>query len=344
MIRKRLEIVMENIEQEEQLGKFQRFTLESGAQVVYKSGRLGEFLMSIYASLFDKRASSIGAALESLAGKNARSALGMFADIIASPHVPTSQIGSTAAASEVARIEEDRIVRALMRGRYRLFNNKLAYVRNILSPVPQAMRPSNFLYSDILEFLIRHRKEKIDFSVEGYASGRTIVNRMGQLGYDEDDAFSGLKQLAKWNLVEPESLLVEELTLEDPVQVHASGFIHTRYFLKRPEYLFGVTADIGLATYALAEEAATVWGNAAGQGEPGFRARQRILNNLADYFKAEYDRRIRRHAFYEDLGYGGKGVVFASRLVAEQIGRPPPRATAPPTRPAGRSQKGAKNP
>lgn len=344
MIKKRLEIVMENIEQGEQLGKFQRFTLESGAQVLYKSGRLGEFLMSIYASLFDRRASSIGAALESLAGKNARSALGMFADIIASPHVPTSQIGSTAAASEVARIEEDRIVRALMRGRYRLFNNRLAYVRNVLSPVPHAMRPSNFLYSDILEFLIRHRKEKIDFSVEGYASGRTIVNRMGQLGYDEDDAFSGLQQLVKWNLIEPESLLVEDLTLEDPVQVHASGFIHMRYFLKRPEYLFGITADMGFATYALTEEAASVWGSASGQGEPRFRARQRILNNLADYFKAEYDRRIRRHAFYEDLGYGGKGVVFASRLVADQIGKPPPRAAAPATRSPGHRQKGAKNP
>jgi len=59
--------------------------------------------------LFDKRG-NIGAALESLAGRNARSALGMFADIIASPHVPTNQIGSTAAAAPVAKIEEDRIV------------------------------------------------------------------------------------------------------------------------------------------------------------------------------------------------------------------------------------------
>ncbi len=326
MIKKRLEIVLENIEQGEKLGKYQRFTLESGAQVVYKSGRLGEFLMSIYASLFDKRASSIGAALESLAGKNARNALGMFADIIASPHVPTSQIGSTAAASEVARIDEDRIVRALMRGRYRLFNNKLTYVRNILSPVPNAKRPSNFLYADILEFLIRHRKEKIDFSVEGYASGRTIVNRMGQLGYDEEDAFAALKQLAKWNLVEPESLLVEDLMLEDPVQVHASGFIHMRYFLRRPEYLYGVTADMAFATYSVVEEMANIWSSAS--GEPGFRARQRILNHLGDYFKAEYDRRVRRHAFYGDLGYGGKSVMQASRLVADQIGQPPPRTRA----------------
>ena len=114
MIRSRLEIVLENIESAEEVSKLQKFTLESGAQVVYQSNRLGQYMMSIYASLFDRRASQMGAAIESLAAKNARSALGMFADIIASPHIPTSQMGSTAAASSVARIEEDRLIRALM--------------------------------------------------------------------------------------------------------------------------------------------------------------------------------------------------------------------------------------
>jgi hypothetical protein len=296
--------------------------------------------MSIYASLFDKRAANIGAALESLAGKNARSAPGMFADIIASPHVPTNQIGSAAAASEVAHIEEDRIVRALMRGRYRLFNNRPQYVRNILSPVPSAKRPSNFLYADILEFLIRNRKVKIDFSVEGYASGRMIVNRMGEIGYDEDDAFGGLRQLTKWNLVEPESLLVDDLVLDDPVQVHAPGFMHMRYFLKRPEYLYGVTSDLSFATYGLAKVAASMWSN-AGYAEPGFRARQRILNNLTDYFEVEYERRVRRHAFYGDLGFGGKGVVNASRLIADYIGRLP---QSPATSPAGAPYSGSRRP
>jgi len=334
MIKKRLEIVLDNIQQDEDLGKIQRFTLESGAQVTYPSGRLGEFLMSIYASLFDRRGKNIGAALESLAGKNARSALAMFADIIASPHVPTSQIGSTAVGAGVVRIEEDRIIRALMRGRYRLFNNRSQYVRNILSPVLDAKRPSNFLYADILEFLIRNRKEKIDFSVEGYASGRTIVNRMGQIGYDEEDAFAALTQLTKWNLVEPESLLVDELSLDDPVQVHGSGFIHMRYFLRRPEYLYGVTADMAFASYELATDVANMW-STAGYSEPGFRARQRVLHNLADYFKAEYDRRVRRHAFYEDLGYGGRVIVSGSLMVAEEIGKAPDR-TRSPVRPARR--------
>jgi hypothetical protein len=60
------------------------------------------------------------------------------------------------------------------------------------------------------------------------------------------------------------------------------------------------------------------------------RARQRILNKLADYFAAEYDRRVRRHAFYDDLGFGGKGIMTASRLVADQIGKPPPSGTTRP--------------
>jgi hypothetical protein len=333
MLRKRLDIVLENIQQDPELSTLQKFTLESGATVTYESGRLGEFLMSIYASLFDRRSANIGAALESLTARNARSALGMFADIIASPHIPTNQIGSTAAASSVARIEEDKIVRALMRGRCRIFNNRVKYVRNILSPGPNSIRPSNFLYADILEFLIKNRKVKIDYSVEGYASGRTIVNRMGQLGYDEGDAFSALVQLSKWNLVEPESLLIDDISLEDPVQVHASGFIHMRYFLRRTEYMFGVTADLSFASYELAKDMAITWSNAP-NSDPGFRARQRMLNRLADYFKAEYDRRIRRHAFYEDLGFGGKTIVEASRFVAEQIGKPPPpREATLPVRP-----------
>jgi hypothetical protein len=193
-----------------------------------------------------------------------------------------------------------------------------------LSPVPNAKRHSNFLYADILEFLIRNRKVKIDYSVEGYASVKTIMARMGQLGYDEDDAFAWLKQLAEWNLVEPESLLVETLTPEEPVQVHASGFIHMRYFLRRSEYLYGVSADMSFSSFEVAKQMAEEWSRAVA-GEPGFRARQRILNRLPEYFRSEYDSQVRRHAFYEDLNHGGKAVVAATHQVAEEIGKPPPK-------------------
>jgi hypothetical protein len=325
MIRKRLELVLENVQADDKLEKYKRFTLESGAQVTYASNRLGEFLMSIYTSIFDRRVAHIGGVIESLVAKDARSALAMFADIIASPHIPTSHICSTAAGGNVGQMQEDRIIRALMRGRFRMFNNRSNYVRNILSSVPKAMRPSNFLYADILEFLIRHRKEKIDFSVEGYATARTIINRMSQLGYNEQDAFAALSQLAEWELVQPESLITEKITMEDPIQVHASGYIHMRWFLKKPEYIMGISADMNYSSYEMAQESARVWGN---QTEPGFRLRQQMIVRVADYLKAEYDRRVRRHAFYGDLGFGGKQVVTLARAAADEITAPRQRVTA----------------
>jgi hypothetical protein len=325
MIRKRLELLLEKVTADPKLGNQQHFTLESGAHVAYDTDRLTEFLMTIYTSIFDRRVAHIGGVIESLVAKDARSALAMFADIIASPHIPTSQIGSTAAGGRVG-MREDSIIRALMRGRARIFNNKAKYVHNILSTVPKAMRPSNFLYADILELLIRRRKEKIDYSVEGYASARTIVNHMSQLGYDERDAFAALSQLAEWELVQPESLIVEKITMDDPIQVHSSGYIHMRWFLKKPEFIMAISADMNYSSYEIAEDMARIWGNS---NEPSFRLRLQTINRIADYLKDEFERRCRRHAFYGDVGYGGKQVVALTRMAADSINaqrRPSPSA------------------
>ena len=55
----------------------------------------------------------MAAALEALVAKDVRRALGMFGDIIVSPHIPTGQITSTLLGGE-QRIQEYRIIRALM--------------------------------------------------------------------------------------------------------------------------------------------------------------------------------------------------------------------------------------
>jgi hypothetical protein len=288
--------------------------------VLYSATRLGEFLMSIYLSLFEK--ADIGGALEALVAKDVRRALGMFADILVSAHIPASEITGAALHSGPARFAEDHILRALMRGRYRIFNDRSLYIHNILSVCRDAKRPSNFLFADILEFLIRNRKQRIDFSVEGYALASTIVNRMEELGYDDEDAFGALAQLVKWGLVEPESLLIDELQPSDAVQVHASGFIHERYLLHRLEYLVGVTADISFASYEVAQEMHVLWSNTS-RGEPGYMARKRVVERLSEYFRGEYERRVRRHAFYADLGFGGFEVVNAVQSVVDRLNKRP---------------------
>ncbi len=203
VIRKRLELVLRVMPSE--MAKFQHYTLSSGQRISYPTTRLGEFLLGIYLSLFDTRSVQIASCLEALVAKDVRRALGMFSDILVSPHIPANLITSTALSSGANRLQEFRVIRALMRGRYKYFNANSSYVVNVLDVLEEQDRSSNFLNADILEFLIRNRKRKIDYNQLGYVSIGTLQKKMEQLGYPEDDVFSAVRQLIEWGLIEPES-------------------------------------------------------------------------------------------------------------------------------------------
>jgi hypothetical protein len=317
VIRKRLELVLEGLPSE--VNTQQKYTQESGATIRYPASRLGEFLLNIYLSLFDRRSMHVAAAIEALVAKDVRRALGMFGDIIVSPHVPTSQLTGAALASAEFRIQETRIIRSLMRGRYKYFNGKSTYVRNILGAEIDHNRPSNLIKADVLEYLIRNRKTRIDFSQEGFATGNTIVGQMGRLGYDEEDVLSTLRTLVRWGLVEPESLVLEKLSLEDAVRVHASGFIHMRFFVQRNEYLVGITPDMNFASREVADVMGSTWSSEAGLTDLRFGSKRAILERLLNYIEFEYQRRCRRHAFYEERGAGGLHVLMAMRTAVEHL-------------------------
>jgi len=308
VIRKRLELVLESLQTE--VAQRQEYALSSGYRIRYPATRLGEFLLSIYLSLFGDRSVKIASSLEALVAKDVRRALGMFGDIIVSPHIPTGQITSTILGGE-HRIQENRVIRALMRGRYKYYNGRSLYIRNVLSADLGFNRPSNLLIPDILDYLIRNRKSKIDFTQEGYATIATIIKKMSQLGYDEQDVFTAVSTVANWGLIEPESLIADSLSEEDAVRMHASGFIHMRFFLERNEYLLGLTTNLQFASREVASEIGQIWAGQNHLPDLQIHNKLKILTMLRDHMKFEYIRRCRRHAFYEEHGFGGRYVVEA---------------------------------
>lgn len=317
VIRKRLELVLESLAGD--VDKQLEYSLESGMRIKYPASRLGEFLLGVYISLFDRQSTHIAFALEALVAKDVRRALGIFGDIIVSPHVPTRQITGAGLSSGENLIQENRIIRALMRGRYKYYTGKSAYIRNVLRADSNHNRPSNLLNADILEYLIRNRKEKIDFAQEGYATIGTIVKKIGRLGYDEEDIFDAVGTLVEWGLIDPESLVLTELTEEDAVCVHASGFIHMRFFLERNEYLVGVTPDMNFASREVAEEIGRTWAGQDHLPDLNLASKKRIMTKLKEYLAFEYSRRCRRHAFYEEAGYGGRALVHAAERAIEHL-------------------------
>ena len=238
--------------------------------------------MTIYLSLFGQRTFKVASALEALVARDVRRALGMFADILVSPHIPTSQITGAVLSGGVNRIQEYRIIRSLMRQRYNVYNGRSSYIRNVLDADVMCERPSNLLYADILDYLIRNRKARIDFTQEGYASLGTLAKKMGVAGYSEEDVFRSVQQLVEWGLIEPENLIPAQLDIDDAVRMHATGFIHMRFFVQRVEYLVGVTPNMRFTSRGIAEEIGQIWAGEARLGNLSFQANKRILELLGN--------------------------------------------------------------
>jgi GTPase SAR1 family protein len=335
VIRKRLELVMETLQTE--VAPQQVYSLASGYKITYPATRLGEFLLGIYLSMFNDRSVKVASALEALVAKDVRRALGMFGDIIVSPHIPTGQITGSVLTGGEMRIQENRIIRALMRGRQKYYNGRSLYVHNILFADATYNRPSNLLIPDVLEYLIRNRKAKIDFTQEGYATIGTVLKKMSQLGYDEEDVFKAISTIVKWGLVEPESLIVDQLSEDDAIRMHASGFIHMRFFLERNEYLIGLTTNLQFASREIAAEIGQLWAGQDHRPDLQFNTKHKIMMMLRDHIRFEYTRRCRRHAFYEENGLGGRWAVEAieratGHLEAILNPAPMPIRTSPPRR------------
>ena len=305
VIRKRLELLLEILPGE--VAKSQEYTLKTGQKVKYQSTRLGEFVMQIYLSLFDSR--DMTSMLEALVAKDVRRALGMFSDIIISPHVSTNQITGAAIAGSSFRIPERHLIRALMRGRYQYFMDKGIYIHNLLGADLTHLRPSNLISVDILEYLIRNRKERIEYNQEGYVSIGKLADEMGRLGYEEADANAAILSLVKKGMIESESFAEIELSPQDPVRAHGSGFVHSRLLLRQDEYLVGVTTAMNVASQEVASSIGSIWAGWNPQSEMNLSNKVRILKILRDYVHLEYSRRVRRHAFYEEFGHGGRHLL-----------------------------------
>ena len=317
VIRKRVELILTKLPLDE--AKILEVDLESGMKLRYPETLVGSFLVNLYQALFRNKSIKMTAALESLAAKDVRRALGMFQDILLSPHVLASQLTGSAFFADSGLIKDWTIVRALMRSRYRYFNGKSKFVYNLIGADVEHTRPSIFIICDALEFLVRHRKDRIDFSLEGYATVETLIRHLTSIGYDEFDSEDTINKLVQWGLVEPESLVLTVLQREQAVRAHASGFIHMRYFLYRPEYLVGITPDCAFGDESVAELIGNAWSASAHQNDISLSSKNRIIATLAEHIELEYSRRCERHPNYRNMGYGGRQILASSRRAHQWV-------------------------
>jgi hypothetical protein len=325
VVRKRLQLAMEFLaDHSDQRLSYQ---VETGIRITYPATNLGKYLVSLFNTLFHTRR-QVAAAIESLTGRDVRRALGMFADLIVSKHLPESEITRIIQVPGYFDITEATIIRILMRTRYRFFAEANGYVTNVLDAPPTWRRPSNFLYAEILEFLIANRKAHGDIRIEGYFNVNTIIDRLQKLGFAEDDIFAALEHLLERGLVVADHQRARGLAVDDTVKVTASGFMHLRFLCRRAEYLASILPATHIASLAFAQDIADNWHLGAETSDIRFARKRLLAEGLLTYLTAELDRRSKQHPFFAEQGVGSRKLVAAVQEAVEYARLPNQRSQA----------------
>lgn len=308
VVRKRLQLAMEYLA--DKADQKLSYQIESGIRITYPATNLGKYLVSLFNTLFHTRR-QVAAAIKSLTGRNVRRALGMFADLIVSRHLPETEITKIIQVPGYFDITEATIIRILMRTRYKYFTETNGYITNILDASPEWKRPSNFLYAEILEFLISNRKQQGDIRIEGYFTVSTIIDRLEKLGFVEDDLFSALEHLLEKGLLVADHQRPRGLSAGDSLKVQASGFMHLRFLCRRPEYLAGVLPTTHVASPRFAQDIADTWQLSGDASDIRFGRKRQLVDKLLAYLTDEFDRRVKRHPFFADEGRGSRRLIAA---------------------------------
>lgn len=240
VVQKRLELVINYLT--ENAKKKLTYILPNGFEISYPSTKLGNYLMSIYLSIFNP-SRKIRLILEALSGRNTRRALEMFADILTSSYMDEGLILSITE-GEKKDIPEWLIIRILMRTNYEFFREDHGYVSNIFSLPESSITANNFLILELLEYLAKRRKRISSFKIEGYYYVQDIINHMIKLGYVNEDILWALELSLNRGLLTADHQRNKGIKDTDYVKISASGYYHIRFLSSRTEYLSNISIDM----------------------------------------------------------------------------------------------------
>ncbi|MDB5968899.1 MAG: ribosomal protein [Hydrocarboniphaga sp.] len=250
VVKKRLELAIAHLSREAQ--SKQKYVLDNGMHIEYPTTLVGEYLFSIYLSLFhpDRQSRLV---LEALSGKNIRNALEMFSSFLMSGYLSDSRIFNMTVGKDTY-IPEWLVFRVLMRTKYKFYLPSHGYVFNIFAIPENSVTCNIFLIPELLKFLSGLRKTKGSLRLEGYVHVPEVVRHLNLLGYTTEDVMWAAETLQRDALIVADHQKNKGLSSDDYVKVTASGLFHLRVLPTNSEYLGNVIFDVPINDRKLAEE------------------------------------------------------------------------------------------
>jgi hypothetical protein len=239
--RERLNLVIEDLASK--APRRSTYTLSSGAVVEFPASELGEYLVRIYNSLFNPRKKT-RYLFESLAGRNMRTALEMFAEIVMSPHFETDKIFATRFKTAPDELDDWMIIRILMKRKYAYYKDRDGnHINNIFAVNEKSASATVFLLAILLRRLSNDRKTKGELNIEGYRHVSKLIEEVSNQGFIAEDVLWGLERLLRNKMIVADHQRTEGIDRGDYVKITASGHYHLTWLLLQPEYINNVSMD-----------------------------------------------------------------------------------------------------
>ncbi|MDR6513337.1 hypothetical protein J2792_004231 [Novosphingobium capsulatum] len=313
VVRKRLELCLEYIANS--APKTLSYSLPDGKKITYPATRLGEFLKTLYLDIF-RSGRRISWLLEALAGRDVRHALEMFTRIIMSGHLDERHITGTVLGTEKFRIRDSTIINVLMKSDYVYFDNSHGFLSNVLYANPKWSRHSNFLVFEILDYLVKRRKEVSPLGAQGYFRVSDVISYINRLGFAPDDALDALNYLVVQGLLTPDHFGKKALNEEDFVRAHASGFVHSRLLLENIHYVAGIAPVTYLNDRNVSEKIGRLSLVNAGFSDTQFPRKKEIGSLLLEYLKSEFNRQAEEAPLFANLATSSR---FLIRMIESSL-------------------------
>jgi hypothetical protein len=217
-----------------------------------------------------------------------------------------------------------------MRTVYRLFDDDHGYVTNILCVPGEDTEADNFLYIEILEFLIERRKQVGDVGMEGYYFVGTVEKEMERLGYPKQETRAVLQHAYNRNLIVTEYQGSRYLEVDDQIAVHGSGFIHSRFLLRRLEYVAAALPVTSVEDKSVAQRISNYWNIPPHKNDVSIASKIAVAELFLDYLKMRFDSKKKKNPYFGEFSRAGPHMIKSIEKEIEFRKNPQPKGRRQP--------------
>lgn len=256
----------------------------TGLRFRYSKEQLGDFLRTVYSALFDPDR-QVGRIVDALAERDVREALGMFARILASGHFNADRIIGIGTGGR-PRIEDDLLIKILMRADYRLFSNRSGFIHNLFWIPRENFSGNIFLTPEVLGFFSQQSAAGVD-NVAHYWRLEELISDLASMGFEELEIRGAVESALEFKMLAYEGEDLGTPEDGDLLKITPSGFIHLRTLPHFIEYISSIALYCVIRDGTVVRRIADVWSRAARFPDLGFTQKHEVCGLISNYLVRE---------------------------------------------------------